>query len=89
MPTELTSLLIDAGFTDVAMCAALKAHACDMDARHGGSIIDGQIMWRWPARGHRAPDVAAVTIPPTFEMVQRPDRDIDDSSWIYRDAVWF
>lgn len=80
---ELTSLLIDAGFVDVAMCGLFHGPRLrDMDARHGGSIIDAQIMRAvvgapWPPE--LAADVAAVTTA-DFEMVAAGhDRDIDDS----------
>ncbi|CCC45386.1 Conserved protein of unknown function [Mycobacterium canettii CIPT 140060008] len=80
---ELTSLLIDAGFVDVAMCGLFHGPRLrDMDARHGGSIIDAQIARAvadapWPPE--LAADVAAVTTA-DFEMVAAGhDRDIDDS----------
>ncbi|CCK61133.1 class I SAM-dependent methyltransferase [Mycobacterium canetti] len=80
---ELTSLLIDAGFVDVAMCGLFHGPRLrDMDARHGGSIIDAQIARAvadapWPPE--LAADIAAVTTA-DFEMVAAGhDRDIDDS----------
>lgn len=80
---ELTSLLIDAGFVDVAMCGLFHGPRLrDMDARHGGSIIDAQIMRAVagaPWLPELAADVAAVTTA-DFEMVAAGhDRDIDDS----------
>ncbi|CNW09793.1 3-demethylubiquinone-9 3-methyltransferase [Mycobacterium tuberculosis] len=75
--------MIDAGFVDVAMCGLFHGPRLrDMDARHGGSIIDAQIMRAvagapWPPE--LAADVAAVTTA-DFEMVAAGhDRDIDDS----------
>jgi hypothetical protein len=62
---ELTELLVDAGFTDVAMSGLCHGPALrEMDARHGGSIIDAQIARAvadtpWPP--DLAADVAAVT----------------------------
>ncbi|WP_044081576.1 class I SAM-dependent methyltransferase [Mycobacterium canetti] len=80
---ELTELLVDGGFTEVAMCGLFHGPRLrDMDARHGGSIIDAQIKRAvagapWPPE--LAADVAAVTTA-DFEMVEAgQDRDIDDS----------
>ncbi|CKR92683.1 3-demethylubiquinone-9 3-methyltransferase [Mycobacterium tuberculosis] len=80
---ELTSLLIDAGFVDVAMCGLFHGPRLrDRAARHGGSIIDAQIMRAVagaPCPPELAADVAAVTTA-DFEMVAAGhDRDIDDS----------
>jgi SAM-dependent methyltransferase len=80
---ELTELLVDAGFIDVAMCGLFHgARLREMDARHGGSIIDAQIARAvadspWPAE--LAADVAAVTTA-DFDLIEAGrSRDIDDS----------
>src|ERR1700739_2594436 len=40
---ELTELLIDGGFSDVSISGLFpRPHLSEIDARHGGSIIDGQ-----------------------------------------------
>ena len=79
---ELTRLLVDAGFTSVSMSGVFHGpRLADMDARHGGSIIDAQIARAvadapWPAE--LLADVAAVTSA-DFDVVDADDRDIDDS----------
>lgn len=82
---ELTELLVDAGFGDVAMYGLFHgAGLREMDARHGGSIIDAQIARAvadapWPP--DLAADVAAVTTA-DFDIVeagQDPNHQIDDS----------
>jgi SAM-dependent methyltransferase len=82
---ELTELLVDAGFAQVAVSGLFHgARLREMDARHGGSIIDAQIARAiadapWPPE--LAADVAAVTID-DFDLVAAHDRDtrhIDDS----------
>lgn len=85
---ELTELLLDAGFTDVAMSGLFHGPRLrEMDARHGGSIIDAQIARAvvdapWPRE--LAADVAAVTTA-DFDLVEAGTdeahdiRDIDDS----------
>ncbi|SOX52938.1 class I SAM-dependent methyltransferase [Mycobacterium ahvazicum] len=85
---ELTELLVDAGFTRVAVSGLFHgARLREMDLRHGGSIIEAQIALAvagdegvpWPPQ--LAADVAAVTID-DFELVGAGDRDthpIDDS----------
>ncbi|BBX72747.1 class I SAM-dependent methyltransferase [Mycobacterium shinjukuense] len=79
---ELTELLVDAGFADVSMSGLFHGPRLrEMDARHGGSIIDAQIALAvadapWPPE--LAADVAAVTTA-DFDMVGRGSRDIDDS----------
>ena len=80
---ELTELLVNGGFTEVAMYGLFHGPRLrDMDARHGGSIIDAQIERAvadapWPAE--LAADVAAVTTD-DFDMVNQDDsRDIHDS----------
>ncbi|WP_421841144.1 class I SAM-dependent methyltransferase [Mycobacterium sp.] len=62
---ELTELLVEAGFADVDMRGLFHGPLLrEMDARHGGSIIDAQVARAvadapWPAE--LAADVAAVT----------------------------
>jgi SAM-dependent methyltransferase len=79
---ELTRLLVDAGFTSVSMSGVFHGpRLAEMDARHGGSIIDAQIARAvadapWPAE--LLADVAAVTSA-DFVVVDADDRDIDDS----------
>ncbi|ETW22423.1 SAM-dependent methlyltransferase [Mycobacterium gastri 'Wayne'] len=80
---ELTELLVDAGFTEVAMYGLFHGPRLrEMDARHGGSIIDAQIARAvadapWPAE--LVADVAAVTTA-DFDMVTHDDGpDIQDS----------
>jgi SAM-dependent methyltransferase len=79
---ELTELLVDAGFTDVAVSGLFHGPRLrEMDARHGGSIIDAQIA-RAVADAPWSPalraDVAAVT-GDDFDLVDSGERDIDDS----------
>jgi SAM-dependent methyltransferase len=82
---ELTQLLVDAGFCNVSMSGLYHGRRLqDMDARHGGSIIDAQIARAvadapWPPE--LAADVAAVTTA-DFDIVEAgldQARDIDDS----------
>jgi SAM-dependent methyltransferase len=79
---ELTRLLVDAGFTSVSMSGVFHGpRLAEIDARHGGSIIDAQIARAvadapWPAE--LLADVAAVTTA-DFDVVDPDDRDIDDS----------
>ncbi|OBI67163.1 bifunctional 2-polyprenyl-6-hydroxyphenol methylase/3-demethylubiquinol 3-O-methyltransferase UbiG [Mycobacterium sp. E796] len=79
---ELTELLVDAGFCDVAVCGLFHGPRLrEMDARHGGSIIDAQIRRAvadapWPPQ--LAADVAAVTCD-DFDLLDAGDRDIDES----------
>jgi SAM-dependent methyltransferase len=80
---ELTELLVDAGFRDVSITGLFHgARLREMDARHGGSIIDAQIERAvadapWPPE--LAADVAAVTSD-DFDLVEAGGgRDIDDS----------
>jgi SAM-dependent methyltransferase len=79
---ELTRLLVDADFTSVSMSGVFHGpRLAEMDARHGGSIIDAQIARAvadapWPAE--LLADVAAVTSA-DFDVVDADDRDIDDS----------
>src|ERR1700761_3562675 len=62
---ELTELLIDGGFSDVSISGLFHGpHLSEMDARHGGSIIDAQIaraVADAPWAPARAADVAAGT----------------------------
>jgi SAM-dependent methyltransferase len=82
---ELTELLEDEGFADVAISGLFHGPRLrEMDARHGGSIIDAQIEravadapWSTALRA----DVAAVTCD-DFDLVYSGapgTRDIDDS----------
>jgi SAM-dependent methyltransferase len=79
---ELTELLVDAGFSQVSVSGVFHgARLQEMDARHGGSIIDAQIARAvadapWPPE--LAADVAAVTTD-DFDLVASGDRDIDGS----------
>jgi SAM-dependent methyltransferase len=79
---ELTQLLVDAGFRAVSISGLFHGPRLrEMDARHGGSIIDAQIARAvadapWPPE--LAADVAAVTTD-DFDLVAAGDRDIDDS----------
>jgi SAM-dependent methyltransferase len=79
---ELTQLLVDAGFSEVSMSGLFHGPRLrEMDARHGGSIIDAQIERAvaaapWPPE--LIGDVAAVTTD-DFDIIESSDRDIDDS----------
>ncbi len=79
---ELSGLLLDGGFSDVSISGLFHgARLREMDARHGGSIIDAQITRAvadapWPPA--LAADVAAVTTD-DFDLVDAGDRDIDES----------
>ncbi|OBJ34951.1 class I SAM-dependent methyltransferase [Mycobacterium colombiense] len=87
---ELTQLLIDGGFTDVSVSGLFHGPRLrEMDARHGGSIIDAQIQRAmaadpgapWPPE--LAADVAAVTTE-DFDLVEAgvgagTGQHIDDS----------
>ncbi len=79
---ELGRLLVDAGFALDGVYGVFHGpRLAEMDARHGGSIIDAQIARAvadapWPA-GLLA-DVAAVTTA-DFDLVEADVRDIDDS----------
>ncbi len=76
---ELTQLLLDAGFSQVSISGLFHGPQLqEMDARHGGSIIDAQIARAlagqpWPPE--LAADVAAVTCD-DFDIL---DTDIDAS----------
>lgn len=79
---ELTQLLLDAGFSRVSISGLFHGPRLrEMDARHGGSIIDAQIAravadapWTPELRA----DVAAVATD-DFDLVDSGDREIDDS----------
>jgi SAM-dependent methyltransferase len=82
---ELTQLLTDAGFTSVSMSGVFHGpRLVEMDARHGGSIIDAQIARAvadapWPEE--LLADVATV-IAADFDIVETANdqaRHIDDS----------
>jgi SAM-dependent methyltransferase len=82
---ELTQLLTDAGFISVSMSGVFHgARLAEMDARHGGSIIDAQIARAvadapWPPE--LLADVAAVNAA-DFDLVGAATdaaRHIDDS----------
>lgn len=83
---ELRQLLLDGGFSPVSMSGVFHGPQLqEMDARHGGSIIDAQIARAiadapWPAE--LLADVAAVTTA-DFDIVEcgnpHDGRDIDDS----------
>jgi len=81
---ELTELLVDAGFADVSVHGLFHGPRLrEMDARHGGSIIDAQIahaLADTPWSPELAADVAAVTTD-DFDMVAsgRAGQDIDAS----------
>ncbi|OMC54676.1 SAM-dependent methyltransferase [Mycobacterium sp. IS-836] len=79
---ELTELLVDGGFGEVSISGVFHGPRLrEMDARHGGSIIDAQIARAvadapWPPE--LAADVAAVSTD-DFDIVDSSVRDIDDS----------
>ncbi|MCT7659168.1 class I SAM-dependent methyltransferase [Mycobacterium deserti] len=77
---ELTELLVTGGFSVESMLGVYHgARLIELDARHGGSIIDAQVARAvadapWPA--DLLADVASVT---TDDFDLTADRDIDDS----------
>jgi SAM-dependent methyltransferase len=79
---ELSQLLVDGGFASVSMSGVFHGpRLAEMDARHGGSIIDAQIARAvadapWPAE--LLADVAAVSTA-DFDLVESGARDIDAS----------
>ncbi|WP_310785189.1 class I SAM-dependent methyltransferase [Mycobacterium sp. Z3061] len=79
---ELTQLLVEGGFTDVSMSGLFHGPRLrEMDARHGGSIIDAQIeraVADAPWSPELVADVAAVATA-DFDLLERSDCDIDDS----------
>jgi SAM-dependent methyltransferase len=84
---EMKELLLDAGFSEVSISGLFHGPRLqEMDARHGGSIIDAQIaraVADAPWSPELAADVAAVTID-DFDLIaagsrDKGARDIDDS----------
>ncbi|MBJ7384507.1 MAG: class I SAM-dependent methyltransferase [Mycolicibacterium sp.] len=79
---ELTELLTANGFEVEAMLGVFHgARLRDLDARHGGSIIDAQIERAlagtpWPAE--LLEDVASISTD-DFDLLDASDRDIDES----------
>jgi SAM-dependent methyltransferase len=79
---EMAELLTAAGFSVESMLGVFHGERlAELDARHGGSIIDAQIARAladapWPE--DLLADVASVTID-DFDLVDAADRDIDDS----------
>ena len=79
---ELTELLVDAGFALEAMAGVFHGRTlAELDAKHGGSIIDAQIARAladapWP--DDLLADVASVATD-DFDLIDARDRDIDDS----------
>jgi len=79
---ELTELLTNGGFSVESMLGVFHGeHLAELDARHGGSIIDAQIARAladapWP--DDLLADVASVTVD-DFDLVEAADRDINDS----------
>jgi SAM-dependent methyltransferase len=79
---ELTELLMAAGFSVGSMLGVFHGERLvDLDARHGGSIINAQIARAladapWP--DDLLADVASVATD-DFELIDAADRDIDDS----------
>ena len=79
---EVTELLTDAGFRIDGVYGVFHGdRLVDLDARHGGSIIDAQIARAlaaapWPA--DLLADVASVTTA-DFDLVDAAVRNIDDS----------
>ncbi|MGH8967032.1 MAG: class I SAM-dependent methyltransferase, partial [Actinomycetes bacterium] len=79
---ELTELLHDAGFTVESMLGVFHgAGLAELDARHGGSIIEAQVQRAvadapWPEQ--LLADVAAVSID-DFDLTSADERNIDDS----------
>ncbi len=80
--TELTELLESAGFRMQAMQGVFHGRPlADLDAKHGGSIIDAQIARaladaQWP--DDLLADVASVGVD-DFDLIDAGDRDIDES----------
>ncbi|HEX2212432.1 MAG TPA: class I SAM-dependent methyltransferase [Mycobacterium sp.] len=79
---EMTELIVGAGFQMEGVYGVFHgARLVELDARHGGSIIDAQIARAladapWPQ--DLLADVASVTID-DFDLVHADDRNIDDS----------
>jgi len=78
----LTELLTNGGFSVESMLGVFHGEClAELDARHGGSIIDAQIARAladapWP--DDLLADVASVTVD-DFDLVEAADRDINDS----------
>ncbi len=79
---ELTELLVHGGFSEVSMSGLFHGPRLqEMDARHGGSIIDAQIeraVADSPWSPELVADVAAVATT-DFDLLDRAACDIDDS----------
>jgi SAM-dependent methyltransferase len=79
---ELTGLLVDAGFTAVSLSGVSHGPRLqEMDARHGGSIIDAQVaraLADAPWSAELLADVTAVTTA-DFDLIGADARDIDAS----------
>jgi SAM-dependent methyltransferase len=76
---ELTGLLVDAGFGEVALSGVFHGPRLrEMDARHGGSIIDAQIA-RAVADAPWPPDLIADVAAVTTADFEIETRDIDNS----------
>jgi SAM-dependent methyltransferase len=79
---ELHQLLTDAGFAVESMLGVFHGRRLgELDARHGGSIIEAQVTRAlaaapWPA--DLLADVASVTTD-DFDLLDAAERDIDDS----------
>ena len=79
---ELTELLVDGGFAMESMSGVFHGPSLvELDARHGGSLIDAQIERAladapWPSE--LLADVASVRTD-DFAIVDAVDRDIDES----------
>jgi len=79
---ELTELLTDSGFRVEAMLGVFHGtHLAELDARHGGSIIDAQIARAvanapWPS--DLLADVASVRTE-DFDLLDASERPIDES----------
>ncbi|MEZ0366558.1 class I SAM-dependent methyltransferase [Mycobacterium sp. pUA109] len=79
---ELTELLVDGGFSVASMHGVFHGpRLADLDARHGGSIIDAQIARAvadaaWPDQ--LLADVAGITTA-DFDLLEAGQRNIDDS----------
>jgi SAM-dependent methyltransferase len=79
---ELTELLTDSGFRVEAMLGVFHgAGLVELDAKHGGSIIDAQIVravTNAPWTADLLADVAAVSTS-DFDLLNASERNIDDS----------
>jgi SAM-dependent methyltransferase len=79
---ELTELLTDSGFRVEAMLGVFHgAGLVELDAKHGGSIIDAQIVRavaNAPWSADLLADVAAVRTS-DFDLLDAGERNIDDS----------